>query len=323
MNTIHIRALNKVRRIILGGWKAADDGPALASNCNGQAASDVIRERLLAAEPCMITRFGRTELRTILRRWNRTKSGLVPSACRYALGKQGPFWWDEEIKGAIRDLSGFFPCTNDALDKFADLFLRDLREIDVLGVWCPGEAALAGHFPRAKLIPLTDLEPFHQADPWTIALKGRTVLVVHPFEQSIREQYSKRNVLFADPRMLPDFTLKTIKAVQSLGGKGSGFTTWFEAFDWMCECIQKTDFDVALIGAGAYGLPLAAFVKRLGRKAVHVGGATQLLFGIRGKRWDEQPFIEHYQKFYNEHWTRPLDAETPGTYQAVESGCYW
>ncbi len=211
MNAIHIRGLNKVRRIILGGWKAADDGPALVSNCNGQAASDVIRERLLAAEPCMITRFGRTELRTILRRWNRTKSGLVPGICRYALGKQGPFWWDDEIRGAIRDLSGFFPCTNDALDKFSDLFLRDLRQIDVLGVWCPGEAALAGHFPRAKLIPLTDLEPFHQADPWTVALKGRTVLVVHPFEQSIRKQYQSVMFCLLTQGCCPSLRLRRLK----------------------------------------------------------------------------------------------------------------
>jgi hypothetical protein len=36
---------------------------------------------------------------------------------------------------------------------------------------------------------------------------------------------------------------------------------------------------------------------------VHLGGATQRLFGIRGKRWDERPF---FQNLYNEHWTRPL-----------------
>ncbi len=323
MNTIQIRGLRKVRRIILRGSQSPEEGPALASNLKGQAASDVIRKRLLAAEPCMITRFGRTELRTILRRWNRSQGGLLPSACRYVLGKQGPFWWDDEIRGAIRDLSGFFPNTDEALNKFSDLFIRDLCLIDVLGVWCAGEAALAGLFPHAELLSLTDLEPFHQPDPWTTALEGRTVLVVHPFEESIRKQYAKRNVLFSDSRILPEFSLKTVKAVQSLGGDGSGFATWFDAFDWMCERIQKTDFDVALIGAGAYGLPLAAFVKRIGKKAVHLGGVSQLLFGIRGRRWDEPPLLENYKKFYNENWVRPLRSETPDSYEAVEGGTYW
>ena len=88
-----------------------------------------------------------------------------------------------------------------------------------------------------------------------------------------------------------------------------GFETWFDALDWMCARVREIDFDVALIGAGAYGLPLAAYVKGLGKKAVHLGGPTQLMFGIRGKRWDQWP---QFQKLYNEHWTRPLAEETPG-----------
>jgi len=143
---------------------------------------------------------------------------------------------------------------------------------------------------------------------------------VHPFEESIRRQYARNKDLFADPRMLPDFNLKTLKAVQSLGGNGSGFSSWFDALDFMCERIQRTDFDVALIAAGAYGLPLAAFVKRIGRKAVHLAGACQLFFGIKGRRWDDRPF---YRKLYNEHWTRPLEQETPAVYSSVEAGAYW
>jgi hypothetical protein len=134
------------------------------------------------------------------------------------------------------------------------------------------------------------------------------VLVIHPFEASIRKQYEKRAVLFEDPRILPAFTLKTLKAVQSIGENPKGFETWFDALDWMCARVREIEFDVALIGAGAYGLPLAAYVKGLGKKAVHLGGASQIMFGIKGKRFDQWP---EYQKLYNEHWTRPLPEETP------------
>jgi hypothetical protein len=34
------------------------------------------------------------------------------------------------------------------------------------------------------------------------------------------------------------------------------------------------------------GLPLAAAIKAMGRPALHLGGALQLLFGIRGRRWE-------------------------------------
>lgn len=53
--------------------------------------------------------------------------------------------------------------------------------------------------------------------------------------------------------------------------------------------MDKIDYDICLIGCGAYGFPLAAHAKRKGKKAVHLGGALQLLFGIKGK--DGKPKI--------------------------------
>ena len=84
--------------------------------------------------------------------------------------------------------------------------------------------------------------------------------------------------------------------------------------------IDKIDFDIALIGCGAYGLPLAAHVKRAGKIGVHMGGCLQILFGIMGKRWDEHPIIS---KLYNDNWVRPSELEKPKSYLKVEDGCYW
>lgn len=64
----------------------------------------------------------------------------------------------------------------------------------------------------------------------------------------------------------------------------------------------KIDFDIALIGCGAYGMPLASFIKGMGKQAVHLAGWTQILFGIKGKRWDDLPYVS---KFYNNAWVRP------------------
>ena len=139
-------------------------------------------------------------------------------------------------------------------------------------------------------------------------------------EQSIRDQYARRRELFADPRVLPDFELKTLRAVQSLAGSKTPFADWFEAYDHMCERISTIDFDVAVIGCGAYGFPLAAHVKRLGKHAVHLGGATQYLFGIRAKAADENPKM---RALYTDAWVRPRDDERPENYLAVEQGRYW
>ncbi len=61
---------------------------------------------------------------------------------------------------------------------------------------------------------------------------------------------------------------------------------------------------------------LAAFIKRMGRKAIHIEGTLQLNFGIKGKRWEHYPL-------YNEFWITPYINEKPKNLENVEGGCYW
>tara|TARA_Y100000389_G_C17204870_1_gene385490 strand:+ start:352 stop:480 length:129 start_codon:yes stop_codon:yes gene_type:complete len=42
-----------------------------------------------------------------------------------------------------------------------------------------------------------------------------------------------------------------------------------------------------------------------------------MLFGIYGKRWEEESDL------INEHWIRTSSAETPKGYKKVEDVCYW
>ena len=55
-----------------------------------------------------------------------------------------------------------------------------------------------------------------------------------------------------------------------------------------------------------------------GHAAIQMSGALQLLFGIRGKRWDDHPIIS---KLYNDAWVRP--EETLAHKEKVEGGSYW
>lgn len=198
--------------------------------------------------------------------------------------------------------------------------LDDIKQIDILASWRQEDARLATHFPDAKIMQLRDLEPWHHAAPWSMALAGKKVLVIHPFSETIKKQYTKHRLIFSDRNVLPDFELLTLRAVQSIGGTNVPYATWFDALDFMCNKINDSDFDIAIIGAGAYGLPLASFVKSIGKKGVHMGGATQLLFGIKGKRWDKQALLTG---LYNEHWVRASQDERPGNFRSVEKGCYW
>jgi hypothetical protein len=161
-------------------------------------------------------------------------------------------------------------------------------------------------------------------------LKGKKVLVVHPFAELIEQQYKNREYIFSNNEILPAFNLQTITAVQSLGGENNGFADWFEALQWMKDEIDKRDYDICLIGAGAYGLHLAAHVKRTGKKAVHLGGALQLLFGIKGNRWEAKDYASNwglpadtYLSMFNDHWVRPTGQFKPQAAEKVEGACYW
>lgn len=229
---------------------------------------------------------------------------------------------NEPTRQRLLTLSGVFPASKKQGNEFCQTYLQAIEESDLIGIWgVTGESGLTRKFaPHAQLTELQALEPYYHDEPWSEALAGRKVLVVHPFARLIESQYRKRERLFKDPRVLPEFeALITLPAVQSIGGSDE-FDSWSEALQFQKEQISEQDFDIALIGAGAYGLPLGAHVKSLGKHAIQMGGSLQILFGIKGKRWDQHPQIS---KLYNEHWVRPGANERPKTYQQVEGGCYW
>ena len=84
--------------------------------------------------------------------------------------------------------------------------------------------------------------------------------------------------------------------------------------------MQGLSFDVALLGCGAYSLPLAARIHGMGRSAIHLGGSLQLLFGVFGRRWER---FDSQRALLNSAWIRPLAEDRPISYQDVEDGCYW
>ena len=242
----------------------------------------------------------------------------------------------ENLKKAIKELSGFFPLDDDSLSRFSQETLQQLEETDVMGVrserrersfWNLEKFLITRFARQSTLIDFNALVPLGNPQSWTKELKGRKVLVIHPFAHTVTQQFAKRHILFDIPNFLPDCELDVLPAVQSVGENSSqtGFATWFDALDSMRKEIARRDFDVALIGAGAYGLFLAAECKRLGKVGIHIGGATQLLFGILGKRWTDpnSPDSSSVLPFINEHWTGPAKAEIPAGAAKVEGGCYW
>jgi hypothetical protein len=293
-------------------------------------ASKILYDALVSDEPCMIARFGSTEL-TCLSNYIGVCS-QKKQYFSYIKGESNPWWWQQNIMSQMQQCAGFFPPTQDKIEQFCELMLEDMKELDILGSWLPQERDFEKQISKTKKVHLRLLEPFWSKNPWTKALEGKKVLVVHPFDKTIRSQYVRRELLFNNDNIFPKFkSFHTIRAVQSLGQGDSRFKDWFEALDYMKAEIDKLDYDICFIGAGAYGFPLAAHVKRRGKKTIHLGGALQLLFGIIGSRWQDPNYgvkewgipKGSYTNLINEYWVRPDEDEKPKNADNVEDGCYW
>lgn len=274
-----------------------------------QDGNDLIYSLLSSEEPCMIARYGTVEL------------GIMKWRVAQKLNLKHNF--DEGNMYVICNNAGFFPKEQEKVKQFADFMLEKSKCVDFIGcLYPPMEDYIIKHYaPQAKVADLKAVEPWYVEVPWSRVLKGKKVLVIHPFEISILSQYEKRDKIFEGTDILPEFELKTLKAVQTIAGeKDPRFADWFEALEYMYNEAMKIDFDIAIIGCGAYGFPLAAKLKEAGKKAIHMGGCTQLLFGIKGKRWESNPAII---KFSNDSWIYPADQERPKNSEKVEGGCYW
>lgn len=281
-----------------------------------EEASRYIEDKLLKSEPFMAGRMGYFE-QAVLRMYEFNKKKKYVT-----------------VMNNIYNCAGFFPNDISLGHRFTDVMKDAYGQCDLLG--CNYEL-LENYFINtcmsrdSNLVRSFDIyDVCRDKTTWSRALKGKKVLVVTPFTDSVEYQYAKREKLFvSEPDILPEFTLLTYRSLLTVGDlRDDRFENWFEALAFMEKEILELDFDVALLGCGAYGFPLAASIKKSGRAAIHLGGTLQLLFGIMGRRWDGSRFggIEHMPsyiaRFYNEDWTYPIEGK-PEEAGKVEYGPYW
>lgn len=99
-----------------------------------------IYDLLASGKPCMIARYGSTELLALT-----NYLGVVDkhhSACKYIQGKQFAWWWEDNVKDQMTCWSGFFPSTEENLMKFGELMVEDCKQVDALGSWLPDEQVM-------------------------------------------------------------------------------------------------------------------------------------------------------------------------------------
>jgi len=271
--------------------------------------SNLIVRKIDENQPFVFTRFGTVEHRCF-REFTEINLGIRRK-------------FSDKIVHDMSNNAGFFSNDYEGLLKYCEMIKNYCSEIDALGVFNMHmeNYTIKNYCGDVYLGELRALDPV--VSNWSAALKGKKILIISPLVNTIEYQYkNKRQYIFDDDSKLPIFeNMQIVRAIQTIAGnKDDRFDNWFEALEYMKKEVSKCDFDIALISAGAYGLPLAIHIKNMSKIAIHVGGSLQLLFGIKGKRWDDIP---GYSKLYNEHWTRTFLDDMPQNTDKVEGGAYW
>lgn len=263
-----------------------------------------VKELLLGDKPCAIGKIGSVELIHFYETYfcGRVSSygdSLALNAginCK-TLGEH--LYWIDRFEFGLKHLNLILAWNNNPTE---DLLVSE---------FCNKEVSIAKEFP--------DIEPFnHGENGWHYGLADKKVLVISSFKDSIEAQIPNYGKIWSGAKLGQCEVIKCQQPFQITGEPETYFT---ENFTKLMEEISGKDFDIAIIGAGGYSIPLCGFIKQMDKSAIHLGGATQVLFGIRGSRFDRN--FADKEWYGGENFIKPLESDVPKYKHLVEEGCYW
>lgn len=229
------------------------------------------------------------------------------------------------LKHEVEDIAGLYPYTEQNVINFAEKLLSLLPNIDLIPVWnkvIPQfEMYILDNFCKNSYrTTLEQLEPYFDNNPWTKYLENKKVLVFSPFADSIDKNFNNLEKIWSG-KIKNNFELKTYKYPFALKITNENiYCNSNEIYKHYLNILENETFDVGIFGTGYTSLLFTLRCKQLGKAGIHLGGSTQILFGIKGRRWKE---IDRFKNVFNDYWTEPLEHEKPLKLNTVEGGCYW
>ena len=220
-------------------------------------------------------------------------------------------------------LAGVFPADTRFLESWTRDFSAAVRSLDSVGFFAtalPHTARLITyHGIAGELVDQRD-QQFDRSTPadasrcWLPLLRGKRLLLVCPFASLLQQRatretfeavWAKTGRTWFDPASVGavDFAYGIDESTQQRYGSCG------ELMETIVADIERNEFDVALIAAGALGIPLAVRVKALGRVGLSLGGVLQVLFGVHGERW--LAMEKWRERFINDAWIRVPERYAP------------
>jgi hypothetical protein len=220
----------------------------------------------------------------------------------------------------------------ESLKAYIDALIRSYESCTLIAEWDTtgkvfeytgiGQQLILNRTQTIPKINALALEPYYFKESWMPSLKGKKILIIHPFTKTLKKQTNNIKSLFpSQPSWFEDCEFEFVEPPYTLAGNHQNID-WDNHYNIFIQRLKEVkEFDIALVAAGGYGMLISDYIfKELGKSVIYIGGALQLFFGVIGKRWFENQAI---MKLVNDDWIRPDKEDRPQNYTNVEKGCYW
>ena len=238
----------------------------------------------------------------------------------------------------MKNNAGVYLPNEKSVKKYAESYLDAFRNCDLYTGWSTvGSDNVYAFYKQShdfieytlcktkkKLWAESALEIYNYINytPWTLALKGKRILIISAFTESIKEKIAIREKIYGRD-LFPECEFVFLKPPQLSGDNPS--QEWQAEFTQFCAKLDsiRENYDVALLSCGGMGNPICNYIYTEHKKsAIYVGGVLSMFFGVWGKRWaNEKKSI--LKMYLNEHWSRPKVSERPLGWEKIEGGTYW
>jgi hypothetical protein len=190
---------------------------------------------------------------------------------------------------------------------FVDEYMQAFSTASLYAVWDRRNAqyyesaALCDYMKNEinrRVIAMHALEVYNyiMADPWTNALKHKTILVISSQKTNIKAQIAKK----VQPYGVDLFEGCNWMVMSPPSGE-NGVAEELEKMASSFRRIRNR-FDVAFVDAGGYSVHICAELAKLQKSSIYVGEWLPLYFGITNNAWiDQRPDIA-YNMYMNSQW---------------------
>ena len=232
-------------------------------------------------------------------------------------------------------ITGVFPSTPEFLPYFTSWYLTQIQQANILGLMGAKreEKIITNLNIHSQFTHYQTMEPDRSIPEITNncylpLFENKKILLISPYAKFIQSRAQKEvyenawkiiGKSWFNPAnvMSLEIPYSYFSAKQTHEKFGDSITLYKS----ICDQINCYEYDVALIGAGALGIPIANHIKHQGKVGISLGGHLQVTFGVAGARWRRDP---EWRAYLNETWVDVPKIYHPFSKESLtDHGAYW